>query len=215
MLQLYTYFRSSAAYRVRIALHLKGLAYQSMPVHLLRDGGEQLRDDYRALNPAALVPTLKDGDLVLTQSLAILEYLEETRPEVPLLPADAVSRARVRALALTIACDIHPVNNLRVLKYLSDTLEVDGEARVAWYRHWIELGLGTLEQLLTAAAGTGRFCHGDAPGLADCCLVPQVFNANRFQVDMAPYPTVQRIAEECARLDAFIAAHPDQQPDAE
>lgn len=215
MLTLYSYFRSSAAYRVRIALNLKGLAYQTTPVHLLKDGGQQLQAEYRALNPAALVPTLKDGDLVLTQSLAILEYLEETRPDIALLPTDARGRARVRALALTVACDIHPLNNLRVLKYLSDTLQVADDERKQWYRHWIEQGLAAIEQHLTAEAATGVFCHGDTPTLADCCLIPQVFNAERFRVDLAPYPTVRRISEHCATLDAFIAAHPAQQPDAE
>ncbi len=215
MLKLYTYFRSSAAYRVRIALNLKGLAYQAIPVHLLRGGGEQFRDDYRALNPAALVPTLQDGDLVLTQSLAILEYLEETRPGVALLPADAAGRARVRALALMVACDIHPINNLRVLKYLSETLEVSDEQRQQWYRHWTEQGLAVIERHLASEAGTGVFCHGDTPTLADCCLMPQMFNAQRFAIDLAAYPTVRRIAEHCAGLAAFIAAHPAQQPDAE
>lgn len=215
MLQLYTYFRSSAAYRVRIALNLKGLAYQALPVHLLKGGGEQLRDEYRALNPAALVPTLTDDELVLTQSLAILEYLEERWPQVPLLPPDAAGRARVRALALTIACEIHPLNNLRVMKYLGEHLAAAEEARREWYRHWTAHGLAVLERHLASEARTGLFCHGDAPTLADCCLIPQVFNAQRFHIDLAPYPTVQRIAEHCAELDAFIAAHPAQQPDAE
>ncbi|MGB7480437.1 MAG: maleylacetoacetate isomerase [Burkholderiaceae bacterium] len=214
-MQLYTYFRSSAAYRVRIALNLKGLDYQTIPVHLLKDGGQQLQPEYRALNPAALVPTLKEDDLVLTQSLAILEYLEETRPQPALLPADAAGRARVRALALTIACDIHPLNNLRVLRYLDHTLAIGADARQEWYRHWTANGLAAIEAHLAAEPATGLFCHGDAPTIADCCLIPQVFNAERFGIDLAPYPTVRRIAAHCATLPAFIAAHPARQPDAE
>lgn len=215
MLQLYTYFRSSAAYRVRIALNLKGLAYQAHPVHLLKGGGEQFGDAYQALNPAALVPTLTDGDLVLTQSLAILEYLEETRPQVPLLPPDAPGRARVRALALTVACDIHPLNNLRVMKYLGEALDVAEDARREWYRHWTAHGLEVVERLLASNVQTGIFCHGDTPTLADCCLIPQVFNAQRFDIDLTEYPTLRRIADYCAELPPFIAAHPAQQPDAE
>lgn len=215
MLQLYTYFRSSAAYRVRIALNLKGLAYQSIPVHLLKNGGEQLHEGYRAINPAALVPALKDGDIVLTQSLAILEYLEETHPQPALLPRDAAGRARVRALALAVACDVHPLNNLRVLKYLSKTLHVSDDAKTQWYRHWSQQGLEVMEKHLAHESETGDFCHGNMPTLADCCLIPQVFNAQRFEVDLTPYPTVQRIAAHCAQLPPFIAAHPAQQPDAE
>lgn len=215
MLQLYTYFRSSAAYRVRIALNLKGLAYQPIPVHLLKNGGEQLQDSYRAINPAALVPALKDGDTVLTQSLAIIEYLEETHPQAPLLPADPAGRARVRALAQAVACEVHPLNNLRVLKYLSETLQVSDEGKTQWYRHWTQQGLMTMENHLAHEPETGEFCHGDAPTMADCCLVPQVFNAQRFQVDLEPYPAVRRIVANCAQLPAFAAAHPAQQPDAE
>ena len=218
MLQLYSYFRSSAAYRLRIALHLKGLAFDTVPVHLLKGGGEQLQSAYRAINPAALVPALNidaDNDgTTLTQSLAIMEYLDETHPQPPLLPADALGRARVRALALTVACDIHPLNNLRVLTYLSGELQASGDARNAWARHWMALGFATLEQHLAHDAATGLCCHGDTPTLADCCLVPQVFNARRFELDLAPYPTLVRIAEHCEALPAFIAAHPAQQPDA-
>ncbi|HTN65066.1 MAG TPA: maleylacetoacetate isomerase, partial [Burkholderiaceae bacterium] len=181
----------------------------------LKGGGEQLRDEYRALNPAALVPTLIDDGLVLTQSLAILEYLEERWPQVPLLPSDAAGRARVRALALTIACEIHPLNNLRVLKYLGETLQVAEDARHEWYRHWTARGLEVLERHLASEPQTGAFCHGDAPTLADCCLVPQVFNARRFEIDLAAYPTVRRIADACAGLEAFRAADPARQPDAE
>ena len=220
MLQLYSYFRSSAAYRLRIALHLKGLAFDTVPVHLLKGGGEQLQSAYRAINPAALVPALQleaeaDGHApTLTQSLAIMEYLDETHPQPPLLPADALSRARVRALALTVACDIHPLNNLRVLTYLSGELQASGDARNAWARHWMALGFATLEQHLANDAATGLCCHGDTPTLADCCVVPQVFNARRFDLDLAPFPTLVRITEHCESLPAFIAAHPAQQPDA-
>ena len=218
MLQLYSYFRSSAAYRLRIALHLKGLAFDTVPVHLLKGGGEQLQSAYRAINPAALVPALNidaDNDgTTLTQSLAIMEYLDETHPQPPLLPADALGRARVRALALTVACEIHPLNNLRVLTYLSGELQASGDARNAWARHWMALGFATLEQHLANDAATGLCCHGDTPTLADCCVVPQVFNARRFELDLAPYPTLVRIAEHCEALPAFIAAHPAQQPDA-
>lgn len=215
MLKLYTYFRSSAAYRVRIALNLKGLAYQSIPVHLLKGGGEQLQDSYRAINPGAMVPSLQEGDATLTQSLAILEYLEEVYPDIALLPADALGRARVRALALIVACDIHPLNNLRVLKYLKNTLQLSEEAKAEWYRHWVQEGLATIETHLARDRQTGAFCHGDSPTLADCCLIPQVFNAQRFQMDLSAYPTIERIHARCAELPAFINAHPQRQPDVE
>lgn len=215
MLRLYTYFRSSAAYRVRIALALKGLAYESVPVHLLRGGGEQLQDAYRAVNPAVLVPALQDGAVTLTQSLAILEYLEETHPQPALLPPDALGRARVRALALSVACDIHPLNNLRVLRYLNHPLEQPEEVRNTWACHWMGLGLQAIEAQLARDPQTGLCCHGDTPTLADCCLVPQVFNARRFGLDLAPYPTVRRIAQHCEGLAPFQAAHPACQPDAE
>ena len=214
MLELYSYFRSSAAYRLRIALHLKGLAFDTVPVHLLKGGGEQLQSAYRAINPAALVPALRCDDGILTQSLAIMEYLEETHPQPPLLPADALGRARVRALTLTVACDIHPLNNLRVLTYLSGELQASGDARNAWARHWMALGFATLEEHLTHSPFTGLCSHGDTPTLADCCVVPQVFNARRFELDLAPYPTLLRIAQHCETLAPFIAAHPAQQPDA-
>ena len=216
-MKLYTYFRSSAAYRVRIALNLKGIDYDSIPVHLLQDGGQQLLPAYRAVNPSALVPALDDDGAILTQSLAMLEYLDETRPAVPLLPTDALGRARVRALALAIACDAHPLTNLRVLKYLKNTLGLSDEAKQEWYRHWMAEGLAAVEALLAQGdpAGTGLFCHGDSPTMADCCLVPQVFNAQRFAIDLAPYPRVARIHAHCAGLPAFAAAHPSRQPDAE
>ncbi|MFS2134857.1 maleylacetoacetate isomerase [Duganella sp. Dugasp56] len=214
-MKLYTYFRSSAAYRVRIALNLKGLDYEALPVHLLRNGGEQLTDAYRAINPSALLPTLDDDGAVIGQSLAIIEYLEETRPQVPLLPVDPADRARVRALALTVAADTHPLGNLRVLKYLKHDLNLSEEVKLEWQRHWLRIGMATLETMLSGDARTGLYCHGDTPTLADCCLVPQVFGAQRFGVDLAPYPTVTRIHDACAGLPAFQQAHPSQQPDTE
>lgn len=214
-MKLYTYFRSSAAYRVRIALHLKGIAFDSVPVHLLRDGGQQLLPAYRAINPSALVPTLVGDGVCIGQSLAIIEYLEETQAQTPLLPPDAAGRARVRALALTVAADTHPLGNLRVLKYIKGELGQTEEAKLAWQQHWLRTGLAALEALLAGDARTGVYCHGDTPGLADCCLVPQVFSAQRFQVDLAPYPTIMRIHDACAALPAFQQAHPARQPDAE
>ena len=214
-MKLYTYFRSSAAYRVRIALNLKGLAYDAVPVHLLKEGGQQLKPEYRAINPAALIPALEDDGAVVTQSLAIIEYLDETHPAVPLMPSDPLGRARVRALALTVACDIHPLGNLRVLKYLVHELKVTDEAKADWSRHWIGEGFAALEAMLAGSPDTGRFCHGDTPTLADCCLVPQVFNAVRFNIDMAAFPTIARINAACSELPAFQAAHPSRQPDAE
>jgi maleylpyruvate isomerase len=214
-MKLYTYFRSSAAYRVRIALNLKGIAYDAAPVHLLRNGGEQLSDAYRAINPAMLLPALEDDGNVIGQSLAIIEYLEETQPQMPLLPSDPAGRARVRALALTVAADTHPLGNLRVLKYLTGELAVPDEVKLAWQQHWLRTGMSSLEALLANDPRTGRYCHGDTPTLADCCLVPQVFSAQRFGVDLAPYPTIARIHAACNELPAFQQAHPAQQPDAE
>jgi len=214
-MKLYGYFRSSAAYRVRIALNLKGIPFESIPVHLSRGGGEQFAPTYRKLNPQSLVPVLRDEARTLTQSLAIIEYLEETHPRPPLLPPAPAARARVRALALAVACDIHPLNNLRVLNYLSAKMGVDDAARRAWYHHWIAEGLGALEALVANDPATGKFCHGDAPGLADCCLVPQLANARRFQCDVVPYPTLLRIEAQCQAFEAFQRAAPDRQPDAE
>ena len=214
-MKLHTYFRSSAAFRVRMALHLKGLPYEAVPVHLLRGGGEQHHAAYRQLNPMAVVPALQDGPQVLTQSLAIIEYLEETHPQPALLPAHPVERARVRALAQAIACDIHPVNNLRVLQYLKGTLRHTQDEVDTWYRHWVMLGLAAVEQLLAGHPQTGRFCHGDTPGLADCCLLPQVFNARRYQCALDTLPTLQRIAAACEAHPACVAALPANQPDAE
>jgi maleylpyruvate isomerase len=212
-MKLYSYFRSSAAYRVRIGLNLKGLAAEIIPVHLRHN--EQHAPDYAALNPQHLVPLLEDGPHRLIQSLAILEYLEETRPEPAILPPDPAGRARVRALAQVIACEIHPLDNLRVLRYLVRDLKVTNEAKDQWYRHWIVEGFDALEKLLAGAPETGRFCHGDMPGLADICLVPQVNNARLAGMDIAPWPTIQRIAAACAEIPAFAAAHPSKQPDAE
>jgi maleylacetoacetate isomerase len=214
-MKLYTYFRSSAAYRVRIALGLKGLPYEAVPVHLVKGGGEQLKDEYRAVNPSALVPTFEDGEATITQSMAILEYLEETHPAPALLPATPLERARVRELAQLVACDIHPLNNLRVLRYLVRTLKVGDAAKTEWYRHWIVEGFGALEAQLARDPAVGRFCHGDSPTFADCFLVPQVYNAQRFDIELGPYPTIARINDACAELPAFIAAHPARQPDAE
>jgi maleylacetoacetate isomerase len=186
-----------------------------VPVHLLRGGGEQFAPAYRELNPQSLVPVLEDRGLALTQSLAIIEYLEELHPDPPLLPQTAEERARVRALALAIACDIHPLNNTRVLSYLTGPLGASSEARNAWYQHWIALGLAAVEVQVAGKLQTGKFCHGDVPGLADCCLVPQLANARRFKCDVAPYPTLLRIEANCQALDAFRRAAPDRQPDAE
>ena len=205
MIRLYDYHRSSAAYRVRIALNLKGLAYERIPVNLLE--GEQRTEEYRSRNPQAFVPTLEAGGHRLTQSLAIIDYLESVAPQPPLLPPDPVDRAQVLALALTVACDIHPLNNLRVLKYLSGPLELDQAARDRWYAHWISEGLRALEAM--AAPRAGRFLFGDRPGLAEICLVPQLYNARRFNVPVDAYPTLLRADDAANRLDAFAAAHPD------
>ncbi|MES2899745.1 MAG: maleylacetoacetate isomerase [Pseudomonadota bacterium] len=214
-MKLYTYFRSSAAYRVRIGLNLKGLGYEAVPVHLIKDGGQQLGAEYRAVNPSGLVPALQDEGATITQSLAILEYLDETYPAVPLLPSTPLGRARVRSLALQIACDIHPLNNLRVLRYLVKQAGVTEDAKNAWYVHWVEQGFAALELQLAGSPDTGSCCHGDTPTLADCLLVPQVFNAVRFNIDMGPWPTIARIAAHCDTLPAFADAHPNCQPDAE
>lgn len=214
-MKLHTYFRSSAAYRVRIALNLKGIDYEAVPVHLLRDGGQQLQAAYRHINPSAMVPTLQDERGTLTQSMAILEYLEETHPAVPLLPPDPLGRARVRELAQLVSCDIHPLNNLRVMRYLADELGVDAEAKQKWLRHWIVEGFASMEAHLERHPGTGKFCHGELPTMADCFLVPQVFNAIRFDIDLAPYPNIARIYGNCVELPAFVRAAPREQPDFE
>jgi maleylpyruvate isomerase len=212
---LHTYFRSSAAYRVRIALNLKGIHARHEFVHLNRDGGQQFSAAFRSKHPQALVPVYSEDGMDLGQSLAILEYLEERYPEPPLLPTEPKARARVRQIALGIACDIHPLNNLRVLKYLGGTLGLNDEQKNAWVRHWIALGLSALEQQLAGSSATGIFCVGNTPTLADCCLVPQWFSAERFGVDVSEFPTLQRIADHCNSLPGFAAAHPARQPDAE
>ncbi|SAL13714.1 maleylacetoacetate isomerase [Caballeronia humi] len=214
-MKLYSYFRSSAAYRVRIALNLKGLDYEYAPVHLLRDGGQQLKPEYRELNPDGIVPTLIDGDNVLNQSLAIIEYLEETHPEPPLLPRAPVDRAFVRSIALQVACEIHPLDNLRVLKYLKHQVKTPDDVKDAWYAHWVEAGFESLEKRLAPDRRVGALCFGDTPTVADLCLVPQVFNARRFKIDMSRFPTIERIADHAGQIDAFQRAAPAQQPDAE
>ena len=212
-MKLYGYFRSSAAFRVRIALNLKGLAYESIAIHLRRN--EQSRPDYLGLNPQGLVPALDDGGRILIQSLAIIEYIDETRPDPPLLPKEPAARACVRALADIVACDIHPINNLRVLRYLAHSLDCDENDIGAWYNHWIDSGFQAFERRLAEDAATGVYCHGDTPGLADIALVPQVVNAERYRLDLGPYPTIARVYESCMKLAPFAAAHPSRQPDHE
>jgi len=204
---LYDYYRSSASYRVRIALNIKGVEYERRPVNLLES--QQQSDEYRALNPQGFVPMLEMDGARLTQSMAIMGYLDQKVPTNPLLPAAAEARAHVLSLALTVACDIHPLNNLRILKYLKDTLDVDQDARDEWYRHWVAEGLSALEAM--AAPRSGKFLFGDTPTLADVCLVPQLFNARRFNVPLDGYPTLVRADENANRLEAFAAAHPDRQ----
>jgi maleylacetoacetate isomerase len=212
-MKLFGYYRSSTSYRVRIALNLKGLDYRQEPVNLLQ--GEHREGPYRKLNPQGLVPILEtvEGER-LTQSLAICEYLEERYPDPALLPADAADRARVRALVGLLAIEIHPLNNLRVLKYLTGELGVSEDTRLGWYRHWVAEGFDALEKMLAGDLRTGRYCHGDQPGLADACLVPQVYNAERFGCDLEWYPTIRRIHAACNELPAFARAHPAEQPDA-
>ena len=216
MMKLYTYWRSSAAYRVRIALGLKNISFESVPVHLVRDGGEQLKSEYADINPQRLVPALEleDGQ-VLTQSMAIMEYLEDAHPDPALLPGDTLGRARVRSLCQAVTSDIHPINNLRVLKYLASELGAEDEQKATWYRHWITVGFEGLERLLSDSGKTGTFSHGDTVTLADVCLVPQVYNARRFNVDLTPYPTIVRIDAACRDIPAFAAAAPEAQGDAE
>lgn len=213
-LKLYGYWRSSAAYRVRIALNLKGLDYEQVPVHLIRDGGEQHAPDYALTHPQKLVPVLQHGERKVRQSLAIMEYLEELWPDPPLLPLAARDRARVRALALLIACDIHPLNNLRVLQYLEREWNAPQPERDEWVRHWIAEGFRAFEAMLVEDLSRGAFCEGESPGIADCCLIPQVYNARRFGVDLEPFPTIRRIEAECLALPAFDAARPERQLDA-
>ena len=211
MLKLYSYFRSSAAYRVRIALGLKGLAWETQAINLL--AGEQREEDYHAINPQGLVPALVTEGTLLTQSLAIIEYLEEVHPQPPLLPEEPLTRARVRSLAHLVAIDIHPLNNLRVMRYLGKDLAVDRVLELHWYKHWIAEGFAALEIWLEKLHSSGRFCVGDSPGLADICLIPQVYNARRYDCDLAPYPLISSIDKHCRNLPAFRNAAPESQPD--
>lgn len=211
---LHSYWRSSAAYRVRIGLNLKGLPYDIIPVHLVRDGGDQHRPGFAQTNPQRLVPVLQHGQRMLRQSLAILEYLDEMWPQPPLLPATARDRHRVRALAQLVACDIHPLNNLRVLQYFEHDWGVPQPEREVWVKHWIIKGFAAFEALLQDNPSTGEFCDGHLPTIADCALVPQVYNARRFGIDLSPYPTIVRIEQHCLSLPAFDAARPERQPDA-
>jgi maleylacetoacetate isomerase/maleylpyruvate isomerase len=214
-MKLYTYFRSSAAYRVRIALNLKCMDYKAVPVSLVKQGGQQRKADYLALNPAGLVPTLQTDDgLVITQSLAIIAYLDELQPEPALLPEAVADRAWVRSVASLIACDIHPINNLRVLQYLEQELSCTSQQKNRWYCHWVEQGLLAVERMLQAHGQRGAFCWGQVPTLADCCLVPQVFNARRFGCDLSQMPRVEAVTQACESLPAFKRAAPDNQPDA-
>lgn len=211
-MKLYTYFRSSAAYRVRIALNLKGLTVEQVPVHLINNGGEQHSNRYRQIHPNELVPALADGNFVLSQSLSILEYLEESFPEIALLPQNLQQRALIRAFSLNIACDMHPLNNLRVLQYLSNTLQVSDEQKNQWYKNWIITGFRSLETQLEDS--NGKFCFGDQPTFADCCLIPQIYNALRFNIELLAYPKIQSIYNHCNTLQAFQKAAPEMQPDA-
>ena len=211
-LKLYTYWRSSAAYRVRIALNLKGLAYESVPVHLAKD--EQHAAGFQQVNPQELIPVLLHGDRVMTQSLAIIEYLDEAFPDRPLLPATARERQRARAIAAMVACDIHPLGNLRVQQYLEREFGAEQAQREGWTRHWIGKGFAAIEAMLAGNPSTGEFCEGDSPTIADCCLVPQVYNARRVNLDLAPFPTLARIDAACRDLEAVQAALPERQADA-
>lgn len=211
-MKLYTYFRSSAAYRVRIALNLKGLDAELIPVHLLNHGGEQHSATYREINPSEFVPALCDDDFTLTQSLSIMEYLDEKYPDIALHPQELEQRALGRAFSLSIACDIHPLNNLRILQYLTNTLAVSDTQKSAWYRHWVEIGFKALEAQLTHS--NGKFCFGEYATLADCCLIPQVYNAKRFNIDLSAYPKIESIYAHCNTLDAFQRAAPEVQAEA-
>lgn len=208
MLKLYDYFRSSASFRVRIALNLKQLDYDVVPVHLLNNGGEQFSPEYQAVNPMSLVPSLDDNGRTITQSLAIIEYIDDTHPSPPLLPTDPYVKALVRAFAYTIAAEIHPINNLRVLTYLKNELDISDEQKHKWYQHWIHKGLGALEKMLAVNSKQSSFCYGDTPSLADICLVPQMFNARRFHCDLSAYSNLCRIDEHCQTLPAFTNARP-------
>ena len=214
-MKLYTFFRSSASYRVRIALNLKGLDYEQAPIHLRRGGGEQLKPSYKAINPQALVPALEDEGQIFSQSLAIIEYLEERYPKPPLLPSDAAERAVVRSMALLIACEVHPIQNLRVLNHLKSDHKQSDDDTIRWARHWINLGFSALAQMIISVTDQGDFCFGKTPTMADICLVPQLANARRFGVDLSAYPKLLAIESACMSLPAFANAAPEHQPDAE
>jgi len=214
-MKLYSFFRSSASYRVRIALNLKGLNYEQVPIHLRRGGGEQFGPAYRKINPQALVPALEDDGRVLIQSLAIMEYLDERYPSPPLLPSDPADKALVRSMALIVACEIHPIQNLRVLVHLKNNLKQSDDDLNRWAQHWIDLGLTALEEMLVSAPERGEFCFGDTPTLADICLVPQLANARRFNCDLSRFPAIMAIETHCVALPAFANAAPEKQPDAE
>lgn len=214
-MKLYTFFRSSASYRVRIALNFKGVSYEQAPIHLRRSGGEQFTAAYKAVNPQALVPALEDNGKILTQSLAIIEYLEDKYPRPPLLPADPADKALVRGMALIIACEVHPIQNLRVLNYVKKEYNQTDDQVNRWAQHWINLGLTALEQLIVAQPNHGKFCFGDTPTLADICLVPQLGNARRYGSDLSQYPNILGVEKNCMTLPAFVNAAPEKQPDAE
>jgi len=214
-MKLYTFFRSSASYRVRIALNLKGIAYEQAPIHLRRGGGEQFGAAYRMLNPQALVPALEDNGKILTQSLAIIEYLEEKQPQPALLPQDPADKALVRSMAMIVACEVHPIQNLRVLNYVKKEYNQTDEQVNHWAQHWIDLGLSALEEMLAAQQKRGKYCWGDTPTLADICLVPQLGNARRYGCDLSRYPNILAVEKNCMALPAFIDAAPEKQPDAE
>jgi len=212
-MKLYGYWRSTAAYRVRIALHLKGIEFDSISIHLVKDGGEQHKDDYVAINPNQLVPTLVDGDFSLNQSLAIIDYVEATKSGLSLYPDSIHARAKVQALSLDIACEIHPLNNLRVQQYLANNLGLANEAKSAWIDHWMTIGFNAVEKQLVQTAGC--YCFEDQVTVADICLVAQVYNANRFNVDMSAYPYINRVVDNCNKLEAFQLALPENQDDAQ
>lgn len=212
---LYTYYRSSSAYRVRIALNFKGLSFQSRYVRLLKEDGDQHAEEYLGINPQGLVPTLIDGEQSIMQSIAIIEYLQERYPQPSLLPDKLDKRVQVRAFANIICCDIQPLNNLRVMSYLQEQLDCTKQQRQAWYQHWIIQGLSTIENLLSATQLTNEFCFGNSPSMADICLVPQIYNAHRYHCDMTAYPRINRIYEHCLLLEPFIQAAPERQLDAQ
>src|SRR5262245_5801838 len=214
-MKLYTFFRSSASYRVRIALNLKGITYEQVPIHLRRGGGEQFSAAYRAINPQALVPVLEDNGRILTQSLAIIEYLDEKYPNPPLLPKDPADKALVRSLALGIACEVHPIQNLRVLKHVKAAYNQTDEQVNQWAQHWIDLGLAALQEMIVAQPKRSGFCFGATPTLADICLIPQLGNARRYGCDLSKYPAILEIERNCNALPAFANAAPEKQPDAE